>query len=187
MNTVLKYRLVGAAVLIALAVIFLPILFDGSGTAYRKTGEIPAPPAMPPMPEIRVPEPTPEQAAVLEQPLPVVVEEGVAAETPDDMAARDIGFDAGPQKAPEPARVSPEEPLGAWVVQVASFSDKDNAVGLRDRLRKMGLEAYVEKASPDTTVYRVLVGPYLRKSEARQVLSRIGADLQLTGILKRHQ
>ena len=52
MNQNTKQRLVGTIVLLALALIFLPILFDGDGDYRpRLSSRIPGPPAVPPLEE----------------------------------------------------------------------------------------------------------------------------------------
>ncbi len=51
----------------------------------------------------------------------------------------------------------------AYTLQIASFSQKNNAFALRDKLRKKHFKAYIE--SLDTSkgkIYRLRVGPYLK-------------------------
>ncbi len=63
-----------------------------------------------------------------------------------------------------------------WGVQLASFSDRDNATALRNRVRDDGYPALLSRVKRLTGARtRVAVGPILSRSEAddlRQELSR---------------
>lgn len=61
-------RLVGVAVLMAMAVIVLPFWLDGSGLRDQPELLIPPRPALPEQGAVKVPEPPPEQQALLEHP-----------------------------------------------------------------------------------------------------------------------
>ncbi len=144
MDLALKQRLVGATVLIALAVIFLPMLLDGSGTPERLDVEV----------EIPARDEAPESQ--FDQP-------DVASE----IAAGDSATASG-----EAATESPEPAVTGWVVQVGSFSRDANAMVLRDRLRDQGYAAFVEEGEADgKAVWRVRVGPVPEESEARDIAS----------------
>lgn len=80
----MKQRMVGALVLVALAVIFLPMLFTRQDEMRQVHVDAPQAPAMPTLPEVKVepvtvpePQPLPEQPEQPEQP-PVVVSESTA-------------------------------------------------------------------------------------------------------------
>ncbi|MBF8747987.1 MULTISPECIES: SPOR domain-containing protein [Pseudomonas] len=84
----MKQRMVGALVLVALAVIFLPMLFTREDEMRQVQVQAPEAPAMPSLPEVKVeevavPEPQPVPDPVQEQPqeAPVVVDESSAQPT----------------------------------------------------------------------------------------------------------
>ena len=71
----------------------------------------------------------------------------------------------------------PRTGLSAWVVQVGSFSSRENAVKLVEKLRKADLPA------PDPELvdirgkkyYRVRVGPVIERSEAEGMIDKVNA------------
>lgn len=74
--------------------------------------------------------------------------------------------------ATKPAANLPE----AWVVQVASLSARDKADELVVRLRRKGYRAAVMHQSG---MWKVLVGPELRKEVAESIKQRLAADPEL--------
>jgi DedD protein len=76
----------------------------------------------------------------------------------------------------------------AWVVQVGSFSQSGNALALRDKLRSNGFTAFVEKLkTAEGTVYRVRVGPELKRENAEKQLKQLQLQMNLKGIVMEHQ
>lgn len=153
MNSALKQRLVGAVVLVAAAVIFLPMLLDGAGMQDRVEQAVTIPdmpdPVEPRIEEIPEPEGVPD----------TTVEEQVRAEAQE--------------AEPPTAEDLPAEP-DAWAVQVGSFTREDNARGLRDELREAGFEAYIQEgSSAGEAIWRVRVGPVSRESEAENLRGRL--------------
>lgn len=189
----LKKRLIGAAVLASLAVIFVPMLFE----------EPPAePPALPPLPQKppandfasdmlrdEIPAVTPLKPVPQEEPTDVVDSNGNLSLPPPEPAkpvTAEVKPEPKPAIKPEPAPESkpviPPAPkirtgLTAWVVQVGSFSSQDNADKLVAKLREAGMPA------PDPEFvdirgkryYRVRVGPVIEKEEAEAMLPKVKA------------
>jgi DedD protein len=72
----------------------------------------------------------------------------------------------------------------AWVVQVASLSKESGARDLRDRLRKQGFSAYVDRFDDKGKVYyRVRVGPKLTRAGAEAQQAKILKVAKLKGIV----
>jgi len=68
------------------------------------------------------------------------------------------------------------------VVQMGSFSSEQNALRLRDKLRKAGFVTQVEKVRVDAkSLYRVRVGPYLERAEADRDQAKLDKQLNLKG------
>ncbi|WP_412851617.1 SPOR domain-containing protein [Ectothiorhodospira shaposhnikovii] len=195
-ETPLKQRLVGAAVLVALAVIFLPMLLDGAGREARLSLSEPVPPE--PVFERPVPAPIQEQRLAAAPQAPPVVRESPMPSTPPPQPrpqARSV-----PESVPTPpppaeprspvAARSPEPgtPVaGGWVVQVGSFGQEANARGEADRLRRAGFPAFVERTSADGRVlYRVKVGPELERHAAQSLQTRLQDEQSLRGIVVSH-
>ncbi|WP_070989772.1 SPOR domain-containing protein [Halofilum ochraceum] len=200
MDSGLKQRLVGAVVLVALAVIFLPMLLDGSGARERLNEDI-AIPEQPEAPESRLQ----QNGSGSQSGAGDDVDATTATLATDDFSgAADSGADAGEQVDTEPERETepqagadapaPEEesgsdqgstaadaadnadadpaPSSGWVVQVGSFQRETNAIVLRDRLREDGFDANVEQVTGDNgTLWRVWLGP-VGEREAGEALER---------------
>ncbi|NIP71884.1 MAG: sporulation protein [Gammaproteobacteria bacterium] len=182
MEFLLKQRLVGAAVLIALAVVIIPMLLDGSGRDVIHD----IPPA--PQPSIplgqdtgvgeRVPLPPPEEGGQVltdEGPVPYPQLEDGAGERPAAEAAAEAERDTAStpeEPATEPAGASVPE---AWVVQVGSFGEQGKATALRDRLVAAGFKAFVERfqGGAGKSMFRVRVGPELTREAAEALDAKL--------------
>ncbi|MEM6986800.1 MAG: SPOR domain-containing protein [Pseudomonadota bacterium] len=182
MESSLKRRVVGALVLIALAVIIVPAWLDGSARHMRdETAFV-------------VPLPPPTRAVTTEsvdigQPLPRADGEIVVAPSDtvktlrklDEVAPADSAGEGAEQVDAQPENETPAPtPLASWIVQVGSFASEANANALVERLRDGGLAAFKRDfTSNNEKVHRVLVGPYIRQSEADDVKKTIDSKYQL--------
>lgn len=190
----IRFRLVGAVILIVLAVIFLPWLFDGAGYEHMSGVENPVPaPSTFAEPDIALPSerPGPGREAEASPPTPVPERDGSVAELrsldnggPDADAERESS-DATSQAA---APVEPDQPVQAgWAVQIGSFRDKDNAREQRERLREAGWPAFIDDSTADgRAIYRVKVGPLAQREDAVELGERLAEDLELSGIVVAH-
>jgi DedD protein len=175
MDFLLKQRLVGAIVLVALGVIFIPMLLEGPEQTLvpemealpepidrqlsKPLDAFPAPDAIPS---------APEESIVLTDPEPEPASETRPEEPP-------VPVPPVSQPEPLPPPPAPEEKplkagaLGSWVVQAGSFSSEQNALRLRDKLRDAGFVTQVEKARVGgKSRYRVRVGPFLVRADAEK-------------------
>lgn len=178
----IKQRLVGAVVLVALGVIFIPMILSGDREdAMPPFGSnIPEQPReltrlkkmeMPPAPS--EPEVPPPSAVPIDEHTPADSEPEVAAKAPD--------------AEPDPGESAAADTPPAWVVQVASFSNRNNALSLRKQLQDKQFNAFVEKVATDSgTLYRVRVGPQARREVAEQQQQRIAKAFDLEGVVMRH-
>ena len=74
--------------------------------------------------------------------------------------------------------------MTAWVVQLGSFASGDNAQALNQKLRQAGFRAFVEPLKQNnSTVYRVRIGPELKRSDADAINERLKKDMQIEGIV----
>lgn len=72
----------------------------------------------------------------------------------------------------------------AWVVQMGSFKDKNNARRLTDRLRAAGFAAFTrEVEAKKGTQMRVYVGPEFKQFAAVKLSSKIEHEMNLHGIV----
>ncbi len=194
MNDGLKQRLVGAVVLVALAVIFVPsLLREQQPEPVDTRTQIPESPAIEPL-TFEVPQ------------QPENVEPAPAPETmfmPEDQsqpAQADLESDAEIQEQAEVTSAQEEAPSGAknnqlaeqgvqgWVVQVASFNNRETANKLRNRLQEQGYKAYVRSVEIDSgTVSRVYIGPKLDRVEAESIKSAVDESLRVDALVLKFQ
>lgn len=163
----LKQRLIGAIVLLALAVIFVPVLFN------RKSLEpIDVKSQIPPKPKVisvKIPSPAPPPEVDL-------------APEPALMYVPDEATPAEP--TPEPIGLSQEGKVKSWVLQVASFRERNHATALTAKLSAQGYTAYTRKSEyKNGAVVRVFVGPKLDKKALLDAQAVIDAKYNLKSIL----
>ncbi|MDJ0777367.1 MAG: SPOR domain-containing protein [Gammaproteobacteria bacterium] len=204
MDQNLKNRLVGVAVIFALAVIFLPMILDGSGVQKDQLEVV-----IPPQPmvaadarfETRVIElqrrveelPEPEARFVDESSPPATAQAeptASAIEAEPETAAKTAQPAAEPETV---ASVAPEAKAKtggqSWVLQVGSFQDRDKALVQRDRLRKSRIAAvFIEQfAVNGKTSYRVRLGPFLSRDQTRVAQNKIKAKHDIDGIIMKYE
>ena len=149
-------RLVGAAVLVVIAVIFIPMLLTyplKPATTVKKDD------------------------SVNEDPGITDIIKGKALAKPQDITLAKAKSDDSTSK-------DKQIDLIAWVVQLGSFSSKVNADKLNLKLRKSGFPAFVEPLKQENeTVYRVRVGSKLLRADADVLLEKIKTKMKLDGIV----
>lgn len=212
MDKPLKQRMIGAIVLIALAVIFIPMLLDGGSGEKRRTVslDIPSKPdeeyrsRLLPLDDRTAAEQAPEapqQGRVQRDaeppprtspPLPSQQSDGASNETAEPAEQGAASGDSPAETDPGPSAggadsapaVALDGDLANWFVQVGSFSRQSNADELRDRLIEAGYSAFTEASSVDgTATHRVKVGPELQRADAERVREEIASRFDLRGIV----
>ena len=201
LDKVYKQRMVGALVLVALAVIFLPMLFSREDEQRQIQVDAPAAPQMPVMPEVKVepvpvPEPQaiaqepapPEQEAVVQQPsapvAPPVVKPVVAAPKPPAVTPAQAVAQAPAKLDTTQKRLDPNGLPISWSVQLVSLSNRASADSLQKNLRNQGYNAYVRSSGG---MNRVFVGPLLERAEADRLRDLLGKQQNLKGFVVRFQ
>ncbi len=198
MDTHLKERLVGAAVLVAAAVILVPEMLSGPGETASPVADA----------DLSVPDagvrtftidlanrgqasaPLPEEpvAEVIETlaPPPEVVEEPAAATAPAPAVAERSPVVSEPVPAAPPAVVpavpprqvtapsSPPDRSLPWVVQVGSFASQATADRLSAELKQRGYDSFVVPFKTATqTLYRVRIGPMQERGAADAAVQKL--------------
>jgi len=203
MDKALKQRMVGAGVLIALAVIILPMLLGGrpeGETQQTRKIEIPAQPPELSFETRRYPigeqgleqqakkdEATPDDL-VRQLPAPKVlaskvdkldgVDSTVGKSGSDDQAATPVVTRSAP------AQLENSSDTGRFVVQVASFGALDNANKLSAKLKSYGYSVITHSVESDVGVlHRVQVGPYASNAEANR--TAIDLESKIRGVKPR--
>lgn len=187
METLMKQRLVGAVVLIALAVIFVPMLLDGSGRKesvvveaelsldppkFNFESELPDPKQLDSLPAAETKSEPQVVAVPVEKPEPVKEPAPPPAKPP----AKPKVLEATASK------ITPSPALSAWAVQVAAFGEKGAAVALQKKLMAGDFAAFTEKYEKNGKVlYRVRVGPELKRENADRLRAKIVKDQGIKG------
>lgn len=201
-----RERVVGAAVLMAVAVIFIPMVLsgpaeDGSDDARETAPESPQSESrstgsgfssrIVPLGEAAdagraaledAPPSDPPTLAPTPEPAPSA---SVPKPVPDPVVRAPSEPPSRPQETP--ARSAPKPAAGeGWVVQLGSFSNPRNAHALRDRLKSKGYAAFaVSSGTGKDAVTRVYVGPEADRSKAESHVARLLDETRLKGIVVR--
>lgn len=165
MDASLKQRLVGAAVLVALAVIFLPMLVKGPAPDSGVTGV-----------SMKVPaEPKPESGTVT-QDLPLVVPgqapAGGVSGMPDTLPATpgEPAADSAPAATPLAAVAA-----GDYAVSFGNYASEADADKVIAALRAAGLPGYREPVNlAGKPAQRVRIGPFADRAVAESARLRAG-------------
>lgn len=215
MKEVVKQRLVGALILVALGVIFWPIIFVDPDTDIDIQGL-----QVPPRPErgdafAPDPEPAPMSdrdtlAPLLESdwipemepdPLPgeeavtaVPEEQTVAVPAEQPLASPDSAAQATlpqPGETREAAMAAPQmDDQGlpvVWTLQVVTLSDGIKAEALRQELLSAGHKAYVKAVTvEDKTLYRVHVGPKAERAQLEALQAELDQRLGVKSMVRRY-
>ncbi len=178
MDNLVKQRLMGALILLALAVVFWPIIFvsppeEGGDTV---TVTVPTPPPLDSTPLAE-----PDNLGLREGAVPIGRRDEAGDVTlPDDTDTSDVEPAPLPARAdtvPDPSLAEARQTLTspemdedglpiAYSLQVATMADAERAEKLRQELVDAGYKGYVKRLRrSDRTLYRVLVGPKFTRGE----------------------
>jgi len=194
MEVRVRERLVGALVLVAIVVLFVPAILRGRD---------PAPAALPeaaPTRRVEVPidsaTPVPEEKVLVpETVLPDATPDVVPAPVPaPDAGAAKPDAAPPPAQSPKPRAATTEPPAkpkavpvptptpaatttSAWAVQLGAFSSQAKAEQLVAELRKRRYAAFVlEYRAGGQVLYRVRVGPEQDRARAVEIAARLAKD-----------
>lgn len=196
-------RLVGAVVLVAVGVIFLPTLFDGdkkyNEDQFASIPLVPKPgdeqdiESIAPIEQTTTPS-TPSEGAYeamiseavtgVEQPqvsTPEVSEPQVAPSTPVVEPPKVVNPPVEPPTTPPPAVSETTAPKGeAWVVQLGALKNAAKVEEIIAKMHLSGYPVYTVPARPVSgKVTRIYIGPNASKAELQAMLPRLK---ELTGL-----
>jgi DedD protein len=189
----LKERIIGAVVLVGLAVLILPAVLNGPresapvaesqrvGSPRTETIELEAEapehddaPAHLDAP-VEVPQPPLEVTPPVEQPRAnAEPQTRTEPETRIEPAPSPPATSRASRAAPPPAAA---EPASGWAVQVGTFASRSNADAFAARLQDLGHAAFVLPHTADgKTYFRVRAGPVADLESARALQQRLAAE-----------
>jgi DedD protein len=185
MERALKERIIGAVVLVIIVVLVVPVFLDGP----PETGEIVSERVLLPGQEGQD-----TKTVVLDrersEPMPAVSSSvetskttGTVAAEPEEEAPQPQPVVQKPdvrtveQSPPKPDSETPKatsSTTGMWVVQLGSFSNKENAEKLAADLRRQGYAAFLSQLSTSSgQLHRVRIGPQKDRESAEAMAARL--------------
>ncbi|WP_232827935.1 SPOR domain-containing protein [Marinomonas shanghaiensis] len=199
----ITYRLIGAGIMVLSAAIILPLILDGERPAELDMQvQVTAPPAFQPLeiaavqPVERLPvEPFVEEDAAVDdiQLIPVapasndieMLEQTTpAAPTPTPQAASVPVSTPVKQEVKTPVeKVAPAAVGERWTLQIATFKSKENAVRLVEKLKEGNYAAY---SLTTNALYKVYVGPELKRETSEKMREEIKQKFSLTGFVTKY-
>lgn len=209
----LKQRLVGAFVMVSLAIIFLPMIFDEPHHLPNVPPhlELPAQPEVskvtinkpvkPQFESVQV-DPSDQRVKKVSEVVPVVAEPGDAEpEAGEDIANTVADVSVPTQNSKEASSGSKQSKVDSrkleapevshlpvfknvWMLQLGTFSSEQNANALRDQMRKDGFDAHTKKVTVGTAnVVRVFTGPFVNRSEAERVKKKVDQRYKVDSLI----
>lgn len=194
MERALKERIIGAIVLVAVAVLVVPVFLDGPpGDAEMISERVP----LPGQSEQKVQtvvldrdreEPVPARQGTETEAEPQVETDAPASDAPVQLARADTAkvapdeppSETTPAAAPQPESqkpppvLAPSSSTGMWAVQLGSFGNQQNAERLAADLRKQGFAAFLSQLSTDAgQLHRVRIGPQKDRESAEAMAARL--------------
>ena len=181
MNDGLKQRIVGALVLIALGIIFIPVIFDKERIVpVDRTTQIPPEPDIVAIPLPEPPVAPRPQAKEIQQPIQgdFEIEDSEQNGAEEQPAKKAKNF---------PQSLAQTEPkVSAWVLQVASYKDKTRAEKLRDTLISQGQQAFIKEVSTASGMRtRLYIGPTIDKLSLEKAKQEIDRHYGVSSIMSR--
>jgi DedD protein len=168
-----KHRIVGAIVLVALVVIFVPMILSGRE----------------PPPELRGAREAPPRAEITETRVlvtPVTPDEATPPESSEAaQAAPPAESKPAPVAKPAPAKPATVKIEDGWMVQVGTFSSTDNATRLRDKLKSLGHSVHTDSVTVGgKKAMRLRVGPFADRAKADKAQAQIRKETGVAGVVQ---
>lgn len=188
-----KHRIVGAIIVVSLAVIFVPMILNERApfSESKQAAKIPERSAKAPRTESRVvimpvAGSTDDRGGTRATSNAVsAVEPSAARPAPADSTPKTETARAQTRAAPDKA---PNEAHAAWVVQVGTFANLRNATRLRDKLKSQGYSVSEESISlQGNQALRLRVGPFSDRPAALKARTDIQKDMGVRGVVLAQQ
>ncbi|MFT6731915.1 MAG: DedD protein [Polaribacter sp.] len=202
MENSLKQRIVGAIVLVALGVIFLPSILkekQSNGVFESKIPQKPKVIADYKMDTFNIDELLEKEEIVAKKIQKQAKENKTKAdETPDEeiisekliessdvIENSDIAATNNSLERTHKSQKKKSSSAAAWIIQVASFSKHENASKLVEKLKANKQKAYKSRGLiGKNVVYRVFVGPFIKETQAKEAILSINKISGTQSMLK---
>jgi len=179
MEKALKERIIGAAVLVLVVVLVVPVFLDGPpGEGEIVSERVPLPGQSEQETRTVVldrdrtePVPANQLAETTPKPQPLVAQSDPKPEPVETKAAPEpVAKEAPAEQQP----VATSSSTGMWAVQLGSFGNQENAERLAAELRKQGHAAFLSQVmTSDGQRHRVRIGPQKDRAAAEAVAANL--------------
>lgn len=174
----IRHRLVGALVLVALAVIFLPMIFDGKEMGSKIKSKIPPKPIM--LADVTL---DLEEAKLAEETFKAAAEASTKGKTTE-------------VQPEQPTEVDQERPLNpdhekvfigqAFVLRVGTFKNFENAETIKQRLEQPERNAFVKTVTYQNgkKAFQVFLGPDLNEEKVNAWQAELKTTMKLDALVE---
>lgn len=206
MTPIIKQRLVGAAVLSALAIVFWPIIFvQPTVDQPLRLSEAATPPHIDEAPlaspqssraDIEpvyvAPAVDPEQQANADLATALADDSGLDATLSGGISnlpsAKEIDPAVTRNESPKPVKLDTAGFVESWVLQVAAVKDRERALKLVAALQAKGYEAFTrEVIRSKEALWRVQIGPKLERAKLVSIKARIDQSFGVNAAILRYE
>ena len=199
MNDILQQRLVGALILVALGIIFWPIVFvqPEDQTALQQTSAVSTDLYSNAVGLSNDRDPEPNSASQTDRVGGAGITEAEVATEPASAAVISSSVPSGARRTANNTSLASDMPAQltvdgdgipvAWTLQVITVSSSDKAESLRKQLLDMQQNAYiVEVRSNGKKLYRVCIGPESERAGLDVLRPSINAQFKVNSIVARY-
>ncbi len=202
MNPVIRQRLVGTLVLLAMAVVFWPIIFVNPEVRTSIVMDEPPPPPVidtaplpvPSSPKAKITSAIPapnydeDAQALADQKTRLNAEQDVAQSAVNLAPADSLETIDLSQEPPPPIEPDASGFPITWVLQVATVSTQERADSLVNQLVGKGYEAFITSfPSGDKTLWRVQIGPKADQARFRAIKLEVDKALGVDSVVVRYR
>lgn len=160
--------------MIAIAIIVLPMLLDGSAEHRAQV-------------EATIPEPPVVNISSLSVEQTKQQMDQMVADSTEKLPVMEPDLVEDPVAAENFSLTESGLPVG-WTLRLGSFKQEQNATRLRQSLRDKDYRSYILAGSPsDDGLFRVYVGPMVNKDKLEKTKAEIEAEFKLSGQIVRYR
>ena len=166
MDQKLKERLIGVIVLVSLAVIFIPLFLTEPVNLIQEDKKNSS---------------SSEDSEFVSKLKPV-------DNANQDLDIKNVEYGAVTEQIPETVTLRENE-VGQmnWIVQIGSFSNKENAEKLNLKAKSAGFRSFINPIMQNNRImHQVCLGPEYDEVDANKLLEKIKNKMELDGIIKKY-
>ena len=166
MDQKLKERLIGVIVLVSLAVIFIPLFLTEPVNLIQEDKKNSS---------------SSEDSEFVSKLKPV-------DEANQDLDIKNVEYGTVTEQIPETVTLRENE-VGQmnWIVQIGSFSNKENAEKLNLKAKSAGFRSFINPIMQNNRImHQVCLGPEYDEVDANKLLEKIKNKMELDGIIKKY-